>query len=237
MEIQSPPLLSVIEPRRLYRQIAEVLLDHIEKGTFPVGSFLPPERELATQLGVSRTSVREALIALEIQGRVNVRVGSGVTVLSVPVPTATENAEEWPDVGPLEVVDARLLIECETAFLAATRVNDEDIEELEDIVARLDVLHREDEVLVELDRDFHLKIAECSGNHALAGVLKLLWDYRKSTLFSRFEGHFVTKSLYEKSSDDHQHILDALCKKDPKLAKAAMSKHLKRVRATYMKSL
>ena len=72
--------LQAIAPRRLYRQIADQLRTLIERGEFPVGSRLPPERDLAVQLGVSRPSVREALIALEVEGRVEVRMGSGIYV-------------------------------------------------------------------------------------------------------------------------------------------------------------
>ena len=69
-----------IEPRRLYRQIADQIREHIRAVEFPAGSRLPPERDLARQLGVSRPSVREALIALEVEGLVEVRIGSGIYV-------------------------------------------------------------------------------------------------------------------------------------------------------------
>ena len=69
-----------IEPRRLYRQIAEQIRGLIRSGEFPPGARLPPERDLAKQLGVSRPSVREALIALEVEGLVEVRIGSGIYV-------------------------------------------------------------------------------------------------------------------------------------------------------------
>ena len=79
--------LEVIEPRRLYRRIADQLRLLIDQGEFPVGSRLPAERELATQLGVSRPTVREALIALEVEGRLRIRVGSGIYVIE-PLPAA-----------------------------------------------------------------------------------------------------------------------------------------------------
>ena len=71
--------IQTIEPRRLYRQIADQVRGLIERGEYEVGSRLPPERDLALQLGVSRPSVREALIALEVEGLVEVRMGSGIT--------------------------------------------------------------------------------------------------------------------------------------------------------------
>src|SRR5947207_12906638 len=75
-----------IEPRRLYRQIADQIRGLIKSGEFPTGSRLPPERDLARQLGVSRPSVREALIALEVEGMVEVRICSGFYVLDCTAP-------------------------------------------------------------------------------------------------------------------------------------------------------
>ncbi len=107
-----------VEPLRLYRQIAGQIAALIDSGEFPVGSRLPAERELATLLGVSRTSVREAIISLEIGGRVDVRVGTGIFVAG--------NASRVPDAGdagpgPFELLAARKLVEGEIAALAAKK--------------------------------------------------------------------------------------------------------------------
>ena len=75
--------LRPVETRRLYQQIADRVRELIQLGQYPVGSRLPPERDLATQLGVSRPSLREALIALEIEGSVEIRMGSGIYVCAV----------------------------------------------------------------------------------------------------------------------------------------------------------
>src|SRR6478672_3812135 len=76
--------LQAVEPRRLYRQIADQLAELIARGEFPPGTRLPAERELAVSLGVSRTSVREAIISLEMSGLVEVRVGTGIFVTTRP---------------------------------------------------------------------------------------------------------------------------------------------------------
>src|SRR6059058_4161196 len=105
--------LQVVESSRLYRQIAEQLRGLITRGEFAAGTRLPAERDLARQLGVSRPSVREALIALEVEGWVEVRTGSGVYVKDKAhngngaSPPAAANAE-W---GPLELIRARKVIE------------------------------------------------------------------------------------------------------------------------------
>src|SRR5579862_7543941 len=115
----SVPLTS-IEPRRLYRQIAEQIRGLISSGEYTTGSRLPPERDLARQLRVSRPSVREALIALEVEGLVEVRVGSGIYIRT-PFPGV--NSQDSPRVaqqsGPFEILRARRAIEGECAALAA----------------------------------------------------------------------------------------------------------------------
>src|SRR5215216_6386564 len=110
--------LTSIEPRRLYRQIAEQIRGLITSGEYAPGGRLPPERDLAKQLRVSRPSVREALIALEVEGRIEVRVGSGIYVRA-----STVNGHGAPSAmlqsGPFELIRARRAIEGECAALAA----------------------------------------------------------------------------------------------------------------------
>jgi DNA-binding FadR family transcriptional regulator len=120
----------VIQPRRLYQEIALQVKAHIESGEFPVGARLPPERELAKQLKVSRPSVREALIALEVEGLVEVRPGAGVFVCEPQRPFPYHASSE----GPLEIMRARIAIEGETAAIAARHMRDADIKELERIL-------------------------------------------------------------------------------------------------------
>src|SRR5579859_3909602 len=93
--------IQIIEGRRLYRQIAAQLSALIASGEFKPGERLPPERELARQLGVSRPSVREALICLEVEGKVDVRVGAGIFVVAPQALPATSATDEGP--GPYEL--------------------------------------------------------------------------------------------------------------------------------------
>src|SRR6187431_3642856 len=108
-----------IEPRRLYRQIADQIRGLIRSGEFPAGARLPPERDLAKQLRVSRPSVREALIALEVEGLVEVRVGSGIYVRSHGSANGVAHAGITQQSGPFELIGARRAIEGEIAALAA----------------------------------------------------------------------------------------------------------------------
>src|SRR5205809_8138934 len=106
-----------IEPRRLYRQIADQIRALIRSREFAAGARLPPERDLARQLGVSRPSVREALIALEVEGMVEVRIGSGIYVLAGTAPHVV-NGLDAP-AGPFGLLRARYVVERECAALAS----------------------------------------------------------------------------------------------------------------------
>src|SRR6266478_3085008 len=116
-----PPLVPAPAPalgvRRVYRQVADQLRNLLAEGNYPPGARLPPERDIAVQLKVSRTTVREALIALELAGLVEVRGGSGVYVTALPRSgTLTiESTDSGP--GPFELLQARRLLEGEIAAL------------------------------------------------------------------------------------------------------------------------
>src|SRR6478736_3902200 len=123
-----------IEPRRLYLQIADQVRSLITAGEFPPGSRLPAERELAKRFGVSRPSLREALIALEVEGYVDVRPGSGIMVTK-PNSVALEPSS---DEGPLEVLRARSLIEGAIAAEAARDIKPKDVAALEQILLAME---------------------------------------------------------------------------------------------------
>src|SRR5205085_10079705 len=120
--------LQAVESSRLYRQIAEQLRGLIAGGEFAAGGRLPAERDLAAQLGVSRPSVREALIALEVEGFVEVRMGSGIYVC----PRDAAKARRVTAEAPLETIRARQLIESELAAHAARHMKKAQITGLRD---------------------------------------------------------------------------------------------------------
>ncbi|HZR01804.1 MAG TPA: FadR/GntR family transcriptional regulator [Burkholderiales bacterium] len=224
--------LQAVEPLRLYRQIAGQIAALIEQGEYQAGAKLPAERELASLLGVSRTSVREAIISLEISGLVEVRVGTGIfvrqptraTKMSQPI-TASNDAGP----GPFELLSARALIEGEIAALAAKHRRKSDVTALRDTITRM---RKADENFVDrdaADREFHERIASMTGNGALTWVVSSLWEQRRGDLWQRTEAHFHTSELREKTLLDHEAIVDAIDAEDPEGARAAMRRHLSRV--------
>jgi DNA-binding FadR family transcriptional regulator len=213
-----------IEPRRLYRQIADQIRTLIRSGEFGAGSRLPPERDLARQLGVSRPSVREALIALEVEGLVDVRIGSGiyVRVQAGVLPAGVDDAAA----GPFELLRARYVIEAECAALAAKSAKRVQVQAIE---AALDDMERElDDGLQPLsaDRMFHLRIAEATGNGALVHVIRMLWEERTGPLYKQLEHHYDSPSLWHSAIDEHRAVLKTSAAHEPGRARTAMRRHL-----------
>lgn len=215
--------IQAVESRRLYRQIADQVAALIEKGEYGAGERLPPERDLARQLGVSRPSVREALIALEVEGYVEVRVGSGVYVTGA----RPEPAPELPaDSGPFELIRARWIIEAECAALAAKHATRAQLRAMDDALDEMEAQRDRGMMPLGSDRLFHLRVAEASGNSALALVVKTLWDQRMGPLFLRLEHHFDTPALWDVAVREHREIAAAISRHDAAAARSAMRRHM-----------
>jgi DNA-binding FadR family transcriptional regulator len=219
--------IQVIEGRRLYRQIAAQLSALIASGEFKPGERLPPERELARQLGVSRPSVREALICLEVEGKVDVRVGAGIFVVE-PQPLSAAQSPD-PGQGPYELLRARWLIEGEVAARAA---RERSASHLAVILSAIEEMHdrQEDgESADQADRAFHLAIAAATHNSALGSVVQRLWDRGRGEMWKRMEQHFQTPTLRAAILEDHRAIYAAIEASDARGARLAMHRHLSRV--------
>lgn len=224
--------LPAIEPVRLYRQIATLLTERIAQGLFPVGSFLPAERALAGQLGVSRTSVREAMIALEVAGKVTIRPGHGVQILP--------QVQEFPlpvpgDVGPIQAMEARRLIEPRIAAKAATNRSEAHLEAMQRAMAlQAQGDTPKDHTYRQGDRGFHLEIARASGNAAYEIMVQKLWDYRDTPLFERFESLLMKPERAADTQAEHADIYDALVQRDSARAAKTMQHHIDAVLAAFV---
>jgi len=214
-----------IEPRRLYRQIADQIRTLIRSGEFPAGARLPPERDLARQLGVSRPSVREALIALEVEGLVDVRIGSGIYVIGGGQENdATDEIESAA--GPFELLRARCVIEGECAALAAKSARKPQVAAIEDA---LELMRRElagDKQPLSADRLFHQRIAEATGNGALVHVVRMLWEERTGPLYKQLEHHYDSPQLWQAALAEHRAVFKAIAARDCASARTAMHRHL-----------
>lgn len=224
-------LLQPIEPRRLYRQIADQLRGLIESGECAVGSRLPPERDLAQRLGVSRASVREAVIALEMEGLVEVRMGSGIYVRPLdpgPAATAPETTPEKGIEGPLEIIRARAMIESELAAHAARHMKKTQVDALRDAVARMQQEVDAGRPPAQGDRLFHTLIAQACENSVLQRIVSELFDERHNPMFARLGSHFETASSWVAAIAEHHAVITAIANQSPEAARLAMSMHLLR---------
>jgi len=217
--------LQAVDSRRLYRQIADQITALIEGGEYAAGARLPPERDLARQLGVSRPSVREALIALEVEGYVEVRVGSGVYVRA---PNAPHSEPLAADSGPFELIGARRLVEGECAALAARNATRAQVRAIEEALEAMARERGRGVMPLSSDRRFHMRIAEASGNSALVLVVRTLWDQRTGPLFLRLEHHFDTPELWNAAIREHREVYNAIARRDATAARTAMRRHMDR---------
>ncbi|WP_044559827.1 FadR/GntR family transcriptional regulator [Azospirillum sp. B4] len=212
--------------QRLYRQVADAIAADIRQGVYGPGRRLPSERDLAETFDVSRPTVREAMITLEILGLVEARHGSGIYVTD-QLPAQETTAEL--DIGAFELTEARRLVEGEVAALAATTITDGELAELTALLTEIGEENARHAVGEKADRRFHLTIARASRNTALVGVVEQLWDMRyKSPLCMAMLDRARAVGDHPRV-EEHQRIVHSLAARDPQAARAAMRDHLGRV--------
>jgi GntR family transcriptional regulator, uxu operon transcriptional repressor len=214
---------------RLYRQIFEALAKDIRCGNYRPGELLPSERDLSKQLGVSRTSVREALVALEVGGFVEIRTGYGVCVAARP---PTDEAEPPDDGGGVDhLMTARTVIEAEVAAMAAATGTDEQIAELGRLVTTMAGEIDDQRAFYEDDRRFHALISAMTGNPIFSEITEVLWKKRQSEHYAAFERQYSGRATIEKMCADHSDILAALERRDAAAARDTMRRHIEHARA------
>lgn len=224
--------IKAAEPRRLYQQVADQIRGLIQGGQLVPGARLPAERELAQQLGVSRPSLREALIALEIDGSVEIRMGSGIYV------TAEPDRRQWQSgsmgESPLELMQARATVEGAVILLAAARVTPDFLKSLRQVLDQMRTEITESRKPLDLDRLFHLTIANQSGNSVLAHIVGDLFDERHSPMSAQIRTRFETPETWTSALAEHEAIYSALEARNPLLAQTRMHSHLEESKQRWM---
>jgi GntR family transcriptional regulator, transcriptional repressor for pyruvate dehydrogenase complex len=210
---------------RLYQSIAARIRGLIESGEFPPGSRLPGERDLAERFNVSRVTIREAEIALEAQGWIVIKTGSGVYVL----PRPAEQAGSLPVVSAFDLTAARAVIEAEAAALASTRITEAEIAELEELIRAMSNPAATDQSASEADQRFHEAIARITGNPVIEYCIRLIWRMRNELPQVRQVYARVCHHDWDSRTDEHAAILAALQARDPQASRAAMRDHFHRL--------
>lgn len=226
-----PPTLNssfeTVRRNKVYEEVARQIERLILKKLQP-GDKLPSERELAETLGVSRSSIRDAIRSLELMGMVEPRQGAGTIVLEVsaeslinPLANALKRKEEL--VG--ELLDFRKMLEPPLAARAAANATPEEIEEMEDILDRQQKKLSQGENAIAEDSEFHYTIALASGNSVVLKVLDTLMDLLRDTR----ERSLQVEGRPQKSVAGHRRILAAIKRHDAEGAKSAMRRHIEDV--------
>ncbi|HEY8880587.1 MAG TPA: FadR/GntR family transcriptional regulator [Roseateles sp.] len=211
--------------RRQYQLVADRIRALIEEEGAGPGTRLPAERELAAKLGVSRPSLREALIALEIDGRVEIRGGSGVYVCAPPAESG--NATSSLGDSPAELMQARAVLEGAVIMLAAARVTRQGLQRLAQALAEMRAEHLRGSKPIEADRRFHVCIAEMAGNTVLVDMVAALFDSRHGPIAARMSGDAeATPQAWQVALAEHEAIYRALEARNPQAAAAALGSHL-----------
>lgn len=220
-----------IEPQRMYQQIANQIASLIQEGQFKSGERLPPERDLAKEFGVSRNVVREAMVALELAGLIEVRIGAGTFVTSEGGGDVTFSPLGNSDVGPgpFELLSARRLIEGEVAYLAAQTATDEQLANIREALIRMERDPVPYRISRNWDRIFHSRVAAATNNTVFVTIVDNMWKAMLDPMFETLSQHARLPEHHRMTLNDHRAILACLDQHDPEGARDAMREHLAHV--------
>ena len=221
--------------RRLYQITADRLREHIRKHNIMPGTRLAPERDLAQMLGVSRPSLREALIALEIEGSVEIRMGSGIYVCEhlLGVKGRTRTLGE----SPSELMQARALIEGECVMLACVKGTKADYAYLQGCIDKMREGAGKGTPALDEDRKFHQRLARMSGNSTLLRIITALFEERYSPLLAHISEHSENRDTWAHAVVEHEAILQAVQARDLIGAQTAMRQHLRASEARWLQGM
>jgi GntR family transcriptional regulator, transcriptional repressor for pyruvate dehydrogenase complex len=217
-------------------EVAQSLLSYLLSGQLQPGDKIPSERSLVETLGVGRGAVREALKSLTLLGLLEVRQGDG-TYLSSTNSSLLPQIVEWGimlgEQHILDLVEARQEIEVSLAGLAASRRTDSDVDRITAALQAMRDSTGDRERYIEADVNFHIVVADISGNSVLAGVLNNI-----RTLLRVWTTRVVVdEASIRDSLALHPPICEAIVKGDARAARAAMAKHMERATARLRKTL
>lgn len=223
-------MYKTVRASRLYEQIVQQIETSILKGTLKPGDQLPAERDLATQFGVSRTAVREAVKALREKGLVEAYSGRGTFITNGTSQAIRQSLDLLVKIGPPDgsahLVEVREILEPEIAALAASRADDHDRDALREAVAVMDRARQDSNAFIEADLDFHRALAEAAANPIILSLIDsivgLLREQRMRT--------FHAEGGPERGQYHHKRILNAVEQRDPDKARDYMRAHLQQVR-------
>src|SRR5712671_3717764 len=224
------PVYKVVRTSRLYEQIVQQIEESVLNGSLKPGDQLPAERELAQQLGVSRTAVREAVKALREKGLVEAYSGRGTFVTDGTTQAARQSFDLMVKIGQQEgsphLAELRLILEPGIAALAAGRVKDEDVAAMREAVEVMERSQDDPEAYIEADLDFHLALAETVANPLILSLIDSIVGLLREQRIKIFN----VEGGPQRGQVHHKRILEAMERRDAEMARTAMRAHLEQVR-------
>ena len=217
--------------QRAYEAVASDIAAMI-RAKYEIGDKLPAERDFAARFGVSRPTVREAILRLSLAGMVEVRKNSGVYVTSRQELANIAEA----GTGPFENLDARIAIEPEIAALAAGKMTDSILAQLADAIAMMRWEHSQGQEADVGDRRFHVTIASATGNATLVSIVDQLWKSQlESRIWNEIHRRMHMRAYWPMWLADHERVFEALQSRNPDNARRAMLRHIRNIKDTLLK--
>lgn len=224
-------MLEPIKTKKIYTLIMQQIQELIEEKQLKPGDRLPSERELANALTVSRASVRQAITALATKGLLSVQQGDGtyVTTPSFRSDALVELSQQLVDqqISPNEIVETRLLVECECARLCALRATPEICQKLDALLEHNREARGDGDTLEKMNTDLHNTIAIGAQNKALLKIMSDIWALMNENMWYFLKNKTNDRTaVVEKHLHQHVEIVEAIKAHDPKRAKEKMKEHL-----------
>ena len=232
-----------IKNNKLYKQIAQQIAERINQGDYPPLTRLPPERVIAEQMGVSRPSLREAMIALEVMGLVEIKPGSGIFVTHKPSNPLgfNNNIDDSFGSSVFEILEARIIIEGEVAALAARKSNYALIRKLKAANEQMqeDIEKNIQNITTENDGDylFHHALVDSIDKQLLKSIVLNLWQEMRYPLFVHTNQALNLTDYAVYAVQDHMKIIEAISQRDVSAARIAMQDHISHVEQFLMREV
>ncbi|WP_047152084.1 FadR/GntR family transcriptional regulator [Aneurinibacillus tyrosinisolvens] len=228
--------LNQIKKVRVYEQVIEQIKVSVEEGYIQPGDKLPSERELAVQLSVSRSVIREAMSVLNASGVLDIRPGIGVFLAEDEAQMLIQRMNGFltkSSVNLMELLEVRQGLEGQAAYLAAERATEEDLEKLNKALKQLEKAAARGMVAANEDFAFHAAIVSASKNETIIDMIQLLSDRFLEGLNESRSQSLLTPHKAEKVIQEHYEIYQAIIERDSERAREMMLRHIQNVKDSY----
>jgi DNA-binding FadR family transcriptional regulator len=224
-----PVLVGLAKPGRGPRAISAYLQRAIETGAYSEGDRLPPERQLAATFQAARSTVRRALDQLEKAGLVSRRLGSG-TFVGASAAASRRHIDLADQVSPLQLIEARLAVEPFTTRLAVLHATRRNLDDMEAVLKHAEESISDKDSFSKWDGEFHLLIANASGNPLLINVYRQINHVRLHAQWDAMKEKILTPDVVAGYNRQHRGIFNALNERDAQTAYALITEHLEKAR-------